>query len=281
MISPTRIANKLDPARTAKAVERRVPDWELLPDEPIDPSRGGGSGRTLGRIAVLTLACLGGAWAMWGEPSRWREWIPAGVAEQFSVISNRSPGSPASPPTASSQQSSPSSRLAADAQASEERASLELRSPAVLTPAEPGAGDKPLILNKPADAAARPDAPATAVGTAYAAPDAGADQLGKRAAAAGLHPEISRVLLQRLSDADFQNAGVAVEKAVAETADDAVFTWPRQRKPELAQFQVYFVAGAAPDCRRYVVIVTKDAWSTTALPMERCGVKPVRSSKSG
>lgn len=281
MISPTRISETRDPARTAKAVERRGPDWELLPDEPIDPSRGGGSGRTLGRLAVLTLACLGGAWAIWGEPARWREWIPAGVAEQVSALMSRSQGSPVSPPAASAQQSSPGSHVAADAQANEERASLELRSPAVLSPAEPAANDKPLVLNKSADAAARPDAPATAVGTAYAAPDAGADLLGKRAAAAGLHPEISRALLQRLSDADFQNAGIAVQKAVAETADDAVFTWPRQRRSELALFQVYFVAGAAPDCRRYVVTITKDAWSTTALPMERCGVKPVRSSKSG
>lgn len=280
MISPTRIAAKLDPARTAKAVERRGPDWELLPDEPIDPSRGGGSRRTLGRLAVLTLACLGGAWAIWGEPSRWREWIPAGVAEQVSALISRSPGSPASPPAASPVQSSVGNRVAAGDQANEEHASRELRSPAVLSSAEPAANDKPLVLNKSADAAARPDAPATAVGTAYAAPDAGADILGKRAAAAGLHPEISRALLQRLSDADFQNAGVAVRKAVAETADDAAFTWPRQRRPELALFQVYFVAGAAPDCRRYVVIVTKDAWSTTTLPMERCSVKPMRG-KSG
>lgn len=279
MNSPTRISTKLDPASTAGAVEKRGSSWELLPDEPIDPSRGGGSGRTLGRIAVLTLACLGGAWAIWGEPAQWREWIPAGVAEQFSVISNRSPGSSASPPAASSQQSLPSSRLAADAQASEERASLELRSPAVLAPAEPAVGEKPLILNKSADTPARPAAPA--IGTAYASPDPGADLLVKRAAAAGLHPDISRALLQRLSDSDFQNAGVAVQKAVAETADDAVFSWPRQRRPELALFQVYFVPGAAPDCRRYVVTVTKDAWSTTALPMERCGVKPVRSSKNG
>jgi hypothetical protein len=38
-------------------------------------------------------------------------------------------------------------------------------------------------------------------------------------------------------------------------------------------FQVRFVAGAAPGCRRYVVTVTKDGWLTTALPMEKCGPK--------
>jgi hypothetical protein len=92
-----------------------------------------------------------------------------------------------------------------------------------------------------------------------------------RAAAVGLHPDLSRVLLERLSRADYRNAGIAIQTALAETPDSAVFVWPRQRKPELALFQVRFVAGAAPGCRRYVVTVTKDAWLTTAMPMEKCG----------
>ena len=70
---------------------------------------------------------------------------------------------------------------------------------------------------------------------------------------------------------DYRNAEIAIQTAVAKTADDAVFVWPRQRKPELALFRVRFVPGAAPECRRYVVTVTKDGWSTTAPPMEKCG----------
>ena len=89
----------------------------------------------------------------------------------------------------------------------------------------------------------------------------------------GLHPDISRALLTRLSPADFRNAGAAIDNAVAQTPDAGTFVWPRQRRPEQALFQVRFVPGAAPDCRRYVVTVTKDRWSTTALPMERCGAK--------
>jgi hypothetical protein len=58
---------------------------------------------------------------------------------------------------------------------------------------------------------------------------------------------------------------------VAKTPDNDVFVWPKQRKPELALFRVHFVPGAAPTCRRYVVTVTKDGWSTTAPPMEKCG----------
>lgn len=104
------------------------------------------------------------------------------------------------------------------------------------------------------------------------------DPLQKRAVAAGLHPDLSRVLLARLSPTDFRNAGVAIQTAVAETPDDGVFVWPRERKPELALFQVRFVAGAAPDCRRYVVSVTKDGWLTTALPMEKCATQPGRGA---
>ena len=102
------------------------------------------------------------------------------------------------------------------------------------------------------------------------------DPYQTRAVAVGLHPDISRALLSRLTKADYRNAGVAIDTAVAKTPDNAVFVWPRQRKPELALFEVRFVAGAAPHCRRYVVTVTKDRWSTTAPPMERCS-----SPKSG
>lgn len=105
-----------------------------------------------------------------------------------------------------------------------------------------------------------------------------ADPFQKRALAVGLHPELSRALLSRLSDADYRNAGIAIQKAVSEIKDGGKFIWPRQREPKLALFKVHFVAGAAPDCRRYVVVVTKDGWSTTAQPMERCGVKRTRHS---
>jgi hypothetical protein len=100
-----------------------------------------------------------------------------------------------------------------------------------------------------------------------------ADPYQKRAVAVGLHPGLSRVLLTRLSSTDYRNAGIAIETAVSETPDSVVFVWPRQRKPEFALFQVRFVPGAAPNCRRYVVTVTKDGWSTTALPMEKCGTQ--------
>jgi hypothetical protein len=86
-------------------------------------------------------------------------------------------------------------------------------------------------------------------------------------------------LLARLSPTDYRNAGIAIQTALAETADSAVFVWPRQRKPAHALFRVHFVPGAAPDCRRYVVTVAKDGWSTTALPMEKCEAQPRRARR--
>lgn len=104
------------------------------------------------------------------------------------------------------------------------------------------------------------------------------DPQQKRALAAGLHPDVSKALLQRMTSSDFSNARLAVQTALAETDDGATLIWPRadvaKNAPKgAAQFEVKFVVGAAPDCRRYVVIVTKDRWSTTAPPMEACGAE--------
>ncbi|MFV0367765.1 MAG: hypothetical protein ACK5KM_04845, partial [Hyphomicrobiaceae bacterium] len=106
------------------------------------------------------------------------------------------------------------------------------------------------------------------------------DPYQKRALAAGLHPDLSRVLLQRMSSTDYRNAREAVRKALNNAADDATFVWPRQRVPKQALFKVHFVAGAPSDCRRYVVTITKDGWSTTAQPMERCGFKRTAARSS-
>jgi hypothetical protein len=87
------------------------------------------------------------------------------------------------------------------------------------------------------------------------------------------------VLLARLSEADYRNAGIAIATAVSQTPDRGVLVWPRQRTPDQALFKVHFVAGAAPGCRRYVVSVTKDGWLTTAPPMEKCGAEVRRQPR--
>lgn len=100
-----------------------------------------------------------------------------------------------------------------------------------------------------------------------------ADLNQARAAAVGLNPDLSSALLGRLSDSDYRNAGVAIRKALAETPDDGVHYWPVKVKPGVAQFQVHFVSGAEPGCRRYVVTIAKDGWLTTALPLDKCNVR--------
>jgi hypothetical protein len=100
------------------------------------------------------------------------------------------------------------------------------------------------------------------------------DPLQKKAEAVGLHPELSRAVLESLTPTDFRNAAIAIKKAIAETPEDGALVWPAKPKRGLARFRVYFVPGISPACRRYVVAVAKSGWLTTALPMERCGVKP-------
>jgi hypothetical protein len=135
-----------------------------------------------------------------------------------------------------------------------------------------------IITANTTDAASLPAAPnppasqESKTGTAYTAPPAPpADPNRKKAEAVGLHPDISAALLARLTAADFRNARLAIDTALAETADDATYVWPRKRAKGLALFKVHFVPGAGRNCRRYVVTIAKDGWLTTALPMERCG----------
>jgi len=97
------------------------------------------------------------------------------------------------------------------------------------------------------------------------------DPYQKRAISVGLHPGLSRVLLERMSPTDYRNAGIAIQRALGNPDNSATVIWPRQRSPEEALFRVRFVPGAPQGCRRYVVTITKDGWTTTAPPMESCG----------
>jgi hypothetical protein len=132
------------------------------------------------------------------------------------------------------------------------------------------------VSNAPGDAGDGADGKSpgkSAISEAYAPPQPSSDPLGKKAETAGLHPDLSRAVLSRLTATDYRNAAYAIDKALKTVRNDGEFTWPRTRKPGSAVFTVHFVQGAAHDCRRYVVTITKDRWTSTALPMERCGVK--------
>jgi surface antigen len=115
------------------------------------------------------------------------------------------------------------------------------------------------------------------IGTAYAETPEPAvetqDKSPKRvhAIAAGLSPDLPNILLTRLSESDLKNAGYAVKTALAKTPDDASFAWPPKPSQQQALFEVRFVAGASQGCRRYIVTVTKERWSSTTAAMEKCG----------
>ena len=239
-------------------------DQEFFPGERI--SQPHASKRKARRRAVLlVLMLLGGGWALLGDPTSWPtswhgwQWVRSAVAP--SSNSGKVPGSV------------------------ERITATPLPSP--VQPIDPLSLSQPIIA---ADVAVPPLATA-ALPPAAPAPDAAppaalpppvidpADPFQKRAVAVGLHPELSRVLLERLSAADYRNAGIAIRTALAETDESAIIVWPRESKADLALFHVRFVPGAAADCRRYVVTVSKDGWLTTALPMEKCAASADRSRR--
>ena len=240
---------------------------EFFAGERICPPRGGGGGTAMLRAYVVIFIALGVGWALLTKQSTWQEWASAvtvvvsplmdrvtpAVAPNVTTAVTEVPAKPAAPdPTPSSLQPLEFKEVAAPQD--EAVQSAPQAPPTVATPAAPNGSDESQALPPPAVDHA--------------------DPYQMRASAVGLHPDLSRVLLAKLSPADYRNAGVAIQTAVAKTPDNGVFIWPRQRKPDLALFEVHFVPGAAPDCRRYVVTVTKDGWSTTALPMEKCGSNP-------
>jgi hypothetical protein len=262
------------PARTAYGpydVDERFEDDELWPGERVapPPSRSRGVLRRL----ILILIVAGGGWAIASNQAALPDWwsVETAVASLKTHIEARlaesaKSASAATPARVEPQELPPIVELPVSSR----------------DPIPPGAT---AVEVAPLTTASLPPA---AVGSGEPAaqplPPPKADPANPyqvRASAVGLHPELSRVVLERLSAADYRNAGIAIETALKETPDGDVYVWPRQRKPELALFTVRFVAGAAPSCRRYVVTVTKDGWLTTAPPMEKCGGPKPRQAKRG
>jgi hypothetical protein len=267
---------------TASARHSRTPDYdsldgeyayvhgELLPGERAGPPLARRGRKALLR-GLLILIVLGGGWMLVGDRTNWPEW--SSIEPTVMSWINRMPGmaQPATLATATTSR-------AALAQPPAKPAAVEPLPPIATTtsPAERAQPPPTTMAALPPAAKEPEERPGAPLPPPAADP---ADPYRIRAEAVGLHPDLSRVLLDRMSPADYRNAGYAVETALAKTADTEVFVWPRQRKPELALFQVRFVPGAAPGCRRYVVTVTKDGWLTTALPMERCSPQPKRAQR--
>lgn len=250
MATPARHSSTRPSTTTTSAFggNRHYTLGEVHPDERIGGPRiaGGTSGLRLGVVALLA---LGGGFALLGDRVQWLQslWPQSPAVETTAAplsTDRAAPGPVAFDPSALAQQTPDAGAAAIPPVPTIERA-------------VPSAASAPAAAVSYAPPAPSLRTPSTA---AYQ----------ERASAAGLHPDLSHILLARLSPTDYRNAGIAIQTAIAETPDAGVFVWPRQRKPELALFQVRFVAGAATGCRRYVVEITKDGWLTTALPMEKC-----------
>ncbi len=250
--------------------------WELAPEErvgaPLVPKR-----KRWWLRGVMLLALVGGGWAFAQDPSGTCDWASQRLASAVSLgealLGDGRQATPATETTTPPLALSPLQLL--DAAVIETAGGMALE-PAG-DPASNGAAlSEPAAASPPAEPADEP-APASAdVEKPAPLPPLPplTDPLQKRAEAVGLHPELSRALLKSLTAADFKNAGIAIKKAIAETPDDAVLVWPPQPKPGIARFRIHFVPGISAACRRYVVGVGKHGWLTTALPMEKCGVKP-------
>jgi hypothetical protein len=228
------------------------------------------------RGLLLILIGLGGGWIALGDGAavlaEWR--ARPGWAYAEGLVSSwwKSLGTPAEPVSASMATTAAAARIEPLVPPPVLETPPQIIIPPAASAAVPAAPVKP---EEPEAAAGAQEQPTTPLPPPVAPPG---DPYRKRAEAVGLHPDLSRVLLDRLSPADYRNAAHAVETALAKTPNTGVFVWPRQRRPEEALFKVHFVQGAAPGCRRYVVAITKDGWLTTALPMERCGFPQTRRS---
>jgi hypothetical protein len=223
--------------------------WSGLSVKPHD--RIGGSVRSfrrrlIGRLLIGSVFVAGG-WAAFEHQDRLRDWADIGQTYIAAAVARVGPGSVPAPQTAERFAATPSQQYP-------QPAATEL------TPGREIA----LVSEPPADATQPADErlPPPAV-----APN---NPLQARAVSIGLHPGVSAALLERMSDGDYRNAAYAIATALAETPDTGTFVWPTRRRPDHALFTVKFVSGAPPECRRYVVTVTKDNWLTTALPMEHC-----------
>jgi len=243
----------------------------MMPGERIGRPLGGAR-RTLLKGLILLAVAGGVGWVAHRDPT-WRQYLPTEIKDFSRLVERIS--------ARLDRQAQPAPRIAAAPTRSIEPVAPPLAPLPTVSP--------PPAIPLPASAAPEPSAPLTTGSLPSSAGAPGqplptptvdpANPYQVRAAAVGLHPDLSPVLLARLSAEDYRNAGYAIETAVKETADTAVFVWPRQRKPELALFQVRFVAGAASSCRRYVVTIIKDRWSTTAMPMEKCKSEQVTARR--
>ncbi len=234
--------------------------------ERICAPRKSSRGRTLLSLACLLAIGFGGIWAAKTYPDEWQTLVLA----LTSLVEPHAPASVAPPaaPVAEAASEPPAlpaaPRDVADAPGAEAGEAGVTPQAQTDRPAEQAVTATDKVASEPDDAAPVPLAKPVADSK---------DPNQKRALAAGLHPDLSRSLLSRLTATDYRNASTAIKTALAGTPDGEVYAWPREAGAKVALFEVKFVRSASAECRRYVVIITKDRWSTTAPAMEICGAE--------
>lgn len=256
---------------------------DVRPDDRVGrpPRRSGW--RKLARSVVVLAALAGTGWSAVTDGPLWSGlvWAAGALSQAAAEVARRSqpPGEPigSGKDMAASQPlpSEPVPRPGVAVPKPNPNGPVPTSGPPEVPAASPAtapAASAPPPVDNASVAASQPYAPPAAAEPAPLAP------YQKRAVAAGLHPDLSRDLLDKLSDSDWRNAADAVRKALAEHGDDTVVTWPGRAAQGRAAFTVHFVAGAGEGCRRFVVVIAKAGWETTAPPMEACAGRyvPVR-----
>lgn len=247
-------------------------EWRLSSRDRVLPPTRRGRGKVIA-IFMAVMAAGAGAYEVQSPEPVVPAWLRAEAFALLAALQSaavKATAAPASEPPATA-------NAASDALAD---------SPA--PPLPPPAAPPPSVIEAPPVAAApvvvtTAALPPTAVERApesdTAKPATPTDPLRLKAEAVGLHPDLSRALLERLTPADFQNAGAAVAKALEQASEDAVTVWPQRAKAGAAIFEVRFVPGAPSGCRRYIVGILKDRWTTTAMPVDKCGLRQAQAQR--
>jgi hypothetical protein len=252
---------------------------EITPERVCPPPHRSRMAAVL-RGVLFLLVIVGVGWVLVVDRASWSEWLTAAFNQSNGLIEQaRAPSEPQAPSELpETEQSPPSTDIAAEAPKEqkapkEEEGPKEVESREIVTinateSEEDETEEVSETASLPRSAGERESSRPARLPPPRVDPD---DPYQKRAISVGLHPGLSRVLLERMSPTDYRNAGIAIQRALGNPDNSATVIWPRQRSPEEALFRVRFVPGAPQGCRRYVVTITKDGWTTTAPPMESCG----------
>ena len=298
---PARFAQPSTHGRSSHSDDSDNPEfrWEIDPGDPIAPPPRSRRGRTLIRLLAVALVA-GGGWMLVSERPQLTaaafDWLASAMTNVRTALTPVEPANPGAPeplaqltpmpvaarPPDVGQPLQTENSTAMAAATTEPGASQSAPLRTINSQPETGADTAGESVNDASQRSASVSS-ASAAGNTHVnkvintepaqVPTPSIDPLRKRAEAVGLHPDLSSALLEHLSKKDLANAKIAIDTALKKTPDNSVYVWPLKKKTGLARFRIHFVAGAALNCRRYVVTVAKDGWLTTALPMQRCGVK--------